>query len=426
MTKVLRRAARTLPLVLARVFGAGVTGGLAVYVARTQGAEASGKFFYFVSTLTILSVLTRLGAEPFLTARIAPQASEGTIVTSRVLIATSAAVSLMVAVATGLVGLGSVVSSSLTDRMLADVSLAELGLAVLGLNAVWIAGGYCRAIGRASLSIFIETGLFSLWLLGLLEISRVGSFETTPRVVALAVAVLLPAITLVFVAVFAHRGWARARTSEVREALRGIISFGAVTITNGIVILIPLQVLGWNGLDHDAGVYNAALRVSMFVGAFGVVIKSVIVRNTVVGSGGQTTRAQDVRQSALIAVPWILVSVVVASQGRHLARIFGSDFDELRSIVLIMLVAQCLYVAGNLIETRAVLAGERAMLNLTSLATLLTAITVTPPLVDAYELHGAVWGFAITITVSRTLLALAYLRGGRSETLGASASSDRR
>ncbi len=188
------------------------------------------------------------------------------------------------------------------------------------------------------------------------------------------------------------------------------MTFGAVTVTNGIVILVPLQVLGWFGSNHDAGVYNAALRVSMFVGAFGVVIRTLVVKKTAQRSNGAENRVGDVKQSVLVALPWILVSLVISWQGQRLASLFGPGFSELHSIILVMLVAQCVYVAGNLIETRAVLAGEKVLLNVTSVTTIIVAFCVTVPLVDAFGLQGAVWGFALTIGVSRAQLVLLYLR----------------
>ena len=143
---------------------------------------------------------------------------------------------------------------------------------------VWIAGAYARSLGMASLSIFLKTGFFSLWLLGLLEISRHTSIDPDRAYVAFGVSLLLPVVLIPLAPVLYRSRTALHSRRIIRHALNGIVAFGAVTVTNGIIILIPLQVLGWYGLAHDAGVYNAALRVSMFVGAFGVVIKSVIVR----------------------------------------------------------------------------------------------------------------------------------------------------
>jgi hypothetical protein len=414
------RLLAVLPLVVARVAGAAITGGLAVFVARTEGAEFSGRFFLFVSTISILSVLTRLGADPYLSTQIAPRAAEGPLVTTKYLVSTSAAVGMLTLGVGAILRAVELASPSFAARVLAGIPVYLVLLAVTGLNMVWIAGAYCRAVGRASLSIFLETGLFSLWLFGLLEVSRYTTITPTRQHVALAVSLLLPALLLPFVPVLLRARRRLTESGAVKHAVSGIVGFGAVTVTNGVVILIPLQVLGWFGLAHEAGIYNAALRLSMFVGAFGVVIKSVTVRHEVRRTSSTASRPHDVLQVAWMALPWMVVSCLIASQAGLLASIFGPEFAELRSIMLIMLIAQCVYVSGNLIETRAVLAGERAMLNITSASTMAVALALTPLLVHAFQLQGAVWSFAITIVTSRLQLVWLYVRAGRSSASAAS------
>lgn len=406
----IQRLVRVVPLVLARIAGAGLTGGLAVYVARTQGAKFSGRFFLLISTITILSVLTRLGVDPFLSATVAPRAADGVRATATHLVSTSIAVLILVAGAGLVLTILQLVVGDWTAETLGRLPVGYLILAVLGVNSIWIVGGYCRALGLASLSIFLETGMFSAWLFGILEVCRISGLEPAPTTVAYAVALLLPVLLLAMMPVvigarghlYTKGGWS--------HALRGLVAFGAVTVTNGIVILIPLQVLGWYGLVQEAGIYNAALRVSMFVGAFGVVIKSTIVRQEAKRLGRIEDRARDVRHMFVFAAPWVVVSLLIAWQSGLLSSLFGSEFKDIESIILIMLLAQCLYVAGNILETRAVLNGEKWLLNVTSVTTVLAALALTPPLVREFGLLGAAWGFAATIVVSRGLLIWMYLR----------------
>ena len=400
-----------LPLVLSRIAGATITGGLAIYVARTHGAEFSGQFFFFVSTVTILSVLTRLGVDPYLSSTVAPSASQGTHVTTKYLVAAAVAVSLLTLVAGVVLVLLHLAVRDWTDGLLEGLSAGHLILAVFGLNSVWIVGAYSRAVGRAGTSIFIETGLFSLWLFATLELGKQTGYKPTPGNVALACALLCPLLMGAMIPLFVRTRGHWYEGGGVRSALTGVLRFGAVTVTNGIVILIPLQVLGWYGLAEEAGVYNAALRVSMLVGAFGVVIKSVVVRQATHARPPETDRLKDVRQMGMTALPWIAISLGVASQGSLLVKLFGPEFSQLKSIIPVMLIAQCVYVAGNLIETKAVLKGEAALLNITSLTTLVVAVGVTPILVNTFGLRGAAWGFAVTIVVSRIQLVWLYLRG---------------
>lgn len=406
----LRQAWRIASLVIVRVAGAGLAGVLAVYVARTYGAEYSGNFFYLVSTLTITSVLTRLGAEPYLTSRVAAQAGDGKHSPASYLVSTFIAVGALVLAAGALLWATQIISAPIVEKLLGGLPIYQLLLAVLGLNSVWIVTGYCRALGMAGVSIFLETGLLSLWLLGMLVLASQTPVDPDGTTIALGLALMAPTLFLPILPILFKARHGLLSTRGIRDAARGVASFGAVTVTNGIIVLIPLQVLGLYGMAHEAGVYNAALRVSMFVGASGVVIKSVIVRQQVSASGTFSDRKRDIGRTILIAIPWIVVSLVIAWQGDLLADLFGPEFKAIESIILIMLIAQSVNVAGFLVETRAVLANERSLLNVTSIVTLVIALAVTPPLVHFYGLQGAAWAFALTIAVSRLLMIWLYVR----------------
>lgn len=395
---------------LSRVFGAAITGGLSIYVARTKGVEFSGEFFLLVSVLTAMSVVTRLGAEPYLTQQIAHRAHRGPSAYARYLTATTIAVSLMFLLVSGALLVLDALAGGPISGLAGDVPVQYLILACAGINAVWIVGGLARSTGRASTSVFVETGLFSLWLFVILEVFRWR--EVTPRgeYVAIGVSLLAPLLILPVLASIGRNFRGSFSVTATKEALRGVLGFGAVIITNAVVMLLPLQALGWFGDTEGAGVYNAALRVSMFVGAFGVVFKSVIVRRVSKREHLATRRADDLREAALVTVPWLVLSVLIATQADALSRLFGPEFKGIKSILLIMLIAQCVYVAGNLIETRSVLAGERKLLNVVSLLTFLIGTVSSVTLVGWFGLQGAAWAFLVTIIGTRGLLAFLYVR----------------
>ena len=320
---------RVAPLIVVRVIGAVLAGALAVYVARTQGAEASGRFFYLVSTLTITSVITRLGAEPYLTSQVAARGRQDARSGAAYLVSTMVAASILVLVAGLVLSVVQLVSPPLTDRVLGDVPVYALVLAVMGLNTVWIVTGYCRARGKAGISIFLETGLLSLWLLGVLELCRFTSLEPSGRNVALALSLMCPALLAPLAPLLYGARHRLFTIAGIKDALAGIGSFAAVTVTNSIVILIPLQVLGWFGKVHEAGIYNAGFRVSMFVGAFGVVVKSLIVRREIDRTDQVENRRRDVLVSGVMALPWVALSLLLTWQGQLLSALFGSEFSEL-------------------------------------------------------------------------------------------------
>jgi hypothetical protein len=295
-------------------------------------------------------------------------------------------------------------------RLVGETPTWLVVLATLGWNSVWIAGGYARAKGKAALSIFFETGLLYTWLLLLFAVA--SWLRTTPGHTAIALGLFSLAPALALVMAIQLRGTPRGSLTfaSIRHAVLGVSAFGAVTITNATVMLVPLQVLGLFGQTANAGVYNAALRVSMFVGAFGVVVKSAVVKSHARAGSSGAGNSRDIVNSALIAAPLLGASLVVVWQQDSVAALFGPEFADMKPILLPMLVAQAIYSAGHLIEARAVMANERGILNLTSGATIVVASVVTPLLVSRFDLSGAAWSFVIAVAVSRGQLTWLYLR----------------
>lgn len=406
----LRRLLGVATLIGVRVAGAVIAGGLAVYVARVHGAEFSGTFFVLVSTLTILSVLTRLGAEPYLTEQIARRESRGRSDASYLASTTWAVLAMLLAAGALLLAL-EIIAPDVSERLLGGLDLPLLLCAVLGLNLLWLTTAYCRAKGAAGLSIFLETSVWSIWLWAVLLVSELAGDTPDTTAVAVGVALMVPTFLLLLAPTFARSRENPLRPRGFREAIGGVTGFGAMTVTNGIFALIPLQVLGWYGMTEEAGVYNAALRVSMVIGASGVIIKSIVVRQAVHGQGlDPDARRAHVRHTGWLALPWLAVSLLIAWQGDLLSALFGSGFGQIESIVLIILVAQSINVACFYLETRAVLAGQRRLLNLTSATVLVLSLGLSPVLVAQYGLTGAAWAFAIPIVTSRLQLAWLYLR----------------
>lgn len=412
MNAKVRQLVGIMPLIGIRVVGAALAGFLAVYVARLYGAQFSGEFFYAVSTLTIGSVITRLGVEPYLTSQVAGSSASKWPSLSYFANAFAAVTTLACAAGLGLWTV-ELVAGTAIERAIGGLPIYWLVLGVIGLNTSWALTGFCRAHGHAALSIFLETGLLSMWLLGLLEVTRYTDISPNISDVAKAVALMCPVLIAPLLLAMLRSRHDLLRWERFRHAFVGIWSYGAVTVTNGIIILIPLQALGWFSKTHDAGIYNAGTRVSMFVGAFGVVLKSIIVRRAKRGESVKTDRRRDVVSSAVMVLPWVAASLLVSWQSQWLVELFGSEFSEIKSIILVMLLAQCVNVVGFPIETYAVLADERRMLNITSATTLVVALAITPLLVWQFDLDGAVWSFAITITVSRLQLVWLYLRSPR-------------
>ncbi len=403
-------ARRSMMTVVARASGAFLTAFLTVYVARTQGVEASGDFFVLVSSMTAMSVVTRLGSDAYLSRLIAGQRLTHRQAIARAVFATYLACALLILVLGVALTIFRYAYPDASAGLLRGVNPALWTAAVLGLNGMWIAGAYARARGQAATSVFLETALFSLWLLTTLVIQDVSGIALSSGNIIFATALLVPALAPLGLILILRSNDPRPRRSDLLAAMSGIVRFGAVTVMNGAIAVIPLQTLGALDLESEAGVFNAALRVSMVIGAFGVVVRSLVVQAHYRGRDVQRSRREDLVSAAKSTAPWIVVSILLGTQADVLVRIFGSDFADLGGILTLMLVTQCVFVGGNMIEAKAILANEIHILNIVSAVTVVVALLATPALVYFFGLPGAVGAFVIIVTTNRVLLAVLYLR----------------
>lgn len=400
--------------VLARLFGAASTGGLTVYVARAEGVEESGRFFVLVSILSALSLLTRLGSDAYLTSVSAGLDRSHRSRAVAHTVTTSLVVTLMVLTMVALLTVAQICAPSTTDALLAGHAPWQLGLATLGLNSIWLAGAASRASGHAAVSIFLETGFFSLCLFVFVMVQQLrgGPLDHTHLLLTLG---LLAVPWSLWGAIRAARASVSLDLHLFVRAFRGILAYASTALTNGVVVLIPVQALGYFRLVDEAGVYNAALRISMLVGAFGVVIRSLAVRAYRSDDGkAAEPKISDLTQALRSTLGWVAISLLVATQATPLARVLGEDFSRVSSILAPMLVAQCVYIGGSLLEVRAVLGHRRRMLNQVAAVTVCTGLASSFAFVALWELPGAVLAFALTVLMSRAALVTLYVNWLRS------------
>ncbi|WP_310962235.1 lipopolysaccharide biosynthesis protein [Nocardioides terrisoli] len=312
--------------------------------------------------------------------------------------------------------LGELVSPVLVHRLVGELgSPLLLVLAVLGFNSIWISSAFSRAAGRGTVAILLENALLAIWLTIVLLPWALQSRTPPLWVVAIAMCAIAPMLVVPVLLRFRREAGRGAAVSSLRHAARGLIGYGAVTVTNSIIVWVPVQVLGYFGKLPEVGVYNAAFRVTMLIGAFGVILKSAVIGQRI-AAGNDDHRGDDrwplIRRSVALTIPFVLVSLVIAWQGRLLSSAFGGGFAEMKTILPVMLIAQSINVGGFLIETTFVLRGDRRALNMNAAVTFAVAVVAAPLLVGTYGLHGAAWSFALTTVLSRVHLAFLYVIRG--------------
>ena len=385
-----------------RLVGAALTAASAVIAARLYGAVGSGEIFYLVSSISLASLVTRLGVDGVLTRTALRSRGEAL----RVACGSSVAVAVLVAVMAVFLMLGSLALATELSNARGGLRIWTFCMAVMSVNLVWIAGAFYRSQGAVEKSIAFETGLPPVMVIAGVTVDQTfaggGSYATS-----IAAAYGLSG-AVVLASVLAKSQWRQEllslRFKTLRRRLHELLRFSPAALTNGLVVLAPMQTLGWLGAMEAAGIYNALLRVSMLIGAFGVVIRSTTVRDTK-RAGAHPSRQRDLLAMAKWFAFWSSVALAIGWNHRWLETVFGPEFGAVqRDLLLTMLCVQCLYMAGVVIETRVLLLGRAGILAATSAATAAAAVAANGSLTTALGLTGAVLAFAGTVVVNRAVL----------------------
>ncbi|MDO3397944.1 hypothetical protein QWJ41_19635 [Nocardioides sp. SOB44] len=295
----------------------------------------------------------------------------------------------------------------LQERLLGTLSGPELlALSAVGFNFVFVGAAYLRSLGRGPSAVLLESTLIYAWLL--LVFMAADTLGLTPSLddIAASLVVLGPLSYLVLRSRGAAGTAARHVWKGFKDALLGAFRFASVAAVNGIVIWLPVVALGFSGQLQDVANYNAAYRIAMMVGIFGVIVKSSTISTYLSSHAAddQLKPAAVLRGSATAMAALAVLAGVLWWQKELLASIFGDEFTQVGTILPIMLVGQVVNSAGFLPETLAVLHHKTNGLNWVAALTLATASIAIPVLVYYEGIIGAALAFSITTVVNRLSL----------------------
>lgn len=400
MTEVLRGAGLAFVL---RGLGAGLAFALNVVIGRMLGAEGAGLYFLALSVVSIGAVITKLGLDNTLLRFIAAGASTGDW--NRVM---------------GVFGMGL--------RLAAAASLMGAGIvcATAPLLAVYIFGEPALTAPLLAISLGIFTFAMMMLLSECLKgLKRIRNAMLVSGVLypLIALALIWPLVTLfgptgaALAYVLGTGGAAAIGWGLWRANTRGHPApaphFDRATlwqsarplwvmelINRAVLPWAPLFLLGIWGTAADAGVFGAALRVSMLVTFFLVAVNTVIAPKfaELYAKGEIEMIGRLARQFALLitlaASPLFLVLVFA---GDWVMGLFGPEFTRGGTALAILALGQAVNTMTGSVGYLLMMTGhERDVRNAAILAAVLMALCAVW-LIPSYGLIGAAIASAMAI-----------------------------
>lgn len=392
--------------VFAKAGGAMFTLALVAYLGRVIGTEGSGYFYFTLAIAMILSQLLRLGMDGVVLRLASRYHHAGDAEALRRL----AGDMLVYLLGCGAIMIlfGKLIAGYAAPLLFAgespDLLYATALYSFVPFTLMWAGAALLKGIGKTSLAVFIEAGsvplLVLLWML--LHAETSGYREAVDALLWANLLAALLALALVL-------RYAGCRISlpgllpRCRELLTESVRGMWVAVSNSLIVWSPLFLLGMLATPADVGIYNAAFRVTMVIGAFSAVFRGLAIPQLAAMLHLKESPIPFLRRS-MTHILFVGVLVLVAGEMTFdwLFAHFGSGFAGASGLAMLMLVGMLANVLFVIMETQLILADRNDLLRANALFTLLVGLPLTLAMIVSYQAYGAALGFVITNVLSRS------------------------
>jgi O-antigen/teichoic acid export membrane protein len=266
-------------------------------------------------------------------------------------------------------------------------------------------------MGQTSLSVFVEAGSVPLFVLLLMQSGAAGyggagyhEAGYHDAIWALLWANLLAA-ALALALVCRHAGF-RLRLPGLLPRCRALLAESVagvwVAISNTLIVWSPLLFLGVLATPADVGVYNAAFRVTMVIGAFSPVFRGVATPRLAAMLHRNESPVPFLRKSMAHIVAAGLLALLLAGYTLDwVFALFGEGFSSASGLATLMLVGMLANVLFVIMETHLILDARNDLLRANTVFTLLLALPLTLLLIRHFQAYGAALAFVVVNVLSR-------------------------
>lgn len=395
--------------IFSKAGGSVFTLALVVYLAQAIGPQASGYFYFTLAVAMMLSQLLRLGMDGVVLRLASRYRQSGDDAALRMLAGDMLAC--LLACGGAMVLVGKAVEHHAAPLVFPGESGLLYGVALYAFvpfSLMWVCASLLKGIGQTSLAVFVEAGSVPLFVLLAMQLGTGATdyhgADYHEAIWALLWANLAAAAVAVAL-VFRHAGcrlqWPgllpRCK-ALLAESLDGVW----VAISNTLIVWSPLFLLGLLATPTDVGVYNAAFRVTMVIGAFSPVFRGVATPRLAGLLHRNESPVPFLRKSMThIVAAGLLVLLLAELAFDRLFAHFGEGFASASGLATLMLVGMLANVLFVIMETHLILDARNDLLRANTVFTLLLALPLTLVLIRYFQAYGAALAFVVTNVLSR-------------------------
>lgn len=392
----------SLPAVLARTSGAGLTFLAVVVWARALGPHEYGAYALAVAYLALGASLAGLGLEHLTSRELAVLVHRKDWPHFRGYVRWASLVATTATGVAGLVGASILLWNPMGWRPEAQAAALLITLGLPATVFLRLARGMFQAADRTSRGLFWEFTFLNL-ALGVSGLAAWLLVErpTASGAVLVHVATLLVAATLALLS-FQRLGWPKAKPSAQGhgEWMKAGLGFAFLTSVSLLLYQADIMLLGAVGTTAEAGTYSVASRcASLVILVLGPVAQVLGPRMAKAWSSGDTVRAAAFarRTAQLSFVAGVGLLAVCVLFGRPLLGLFGSGYDAAVPVLRVLALAQVMLILfgpGQLVLS---MTGGERMAGALILGALILGLPVSYVFYRIDGIEGMAWGRVVAM-----------------------------
>ena len=394
-----------------KVVSAGVTLLFYMYLGRTLGAESSGKFFLFLTILTIASVVVRFGLENTLlklVSQCAPEKKWGIIFSAyskaiKYVVVISIAVSSIIYLAAGDIAIW-LFSSSNMSSYIEIVALTITPLAISVIHAQALQG--LKRIVDSTLILNLLIPLVAL--VGSMMVANTYGLQGVVSVYSFSIYIVC-IISLVLWWKNVHNFENDKQTIKNSELLDSCIPLFWVSVIQMVINWFSYLVLGIFSTEAEVGIFGVGVRIVTLFGFFLMAINSIsapkIAAMHTNGNRGEIEKMCRSSSTLLLYVTLPLFLIVFLASDLVMS-LFGEEFTGNNLALQILLFGQFINLLSGSVGVLLIMTGNEKLMRNNLIITMILCVISNLVLVPVYGLIGAAISFSFTMALQNVFLVI--------------------
>ncbi len=383
-------------------------------MARTFDADGVGRFYLSLSVLTTLGLIGRFGLDRAMVRFVPPEIARGDIAAARGVVRSGVFLSLVTAgpLAVGLFVLANVLARDVFDVEGMVLYLRVFACALPAFSLMYILGGVLRAMKWTRSALSVERVIaYLVALIAVIALGRSLGLEAVVIAFAVGCVTSLGIAAAIIRRKLSYSGARKPFNTKLLAITAAPMLF--VVFATQMYGQLSVLILGATGTTTDVGIFNIALKLSLFMS---LVLSAINARGATKISEMYHAGDRDAlklmlgKVSTLGAVYVIPVFIVIALIPELPLSLFGEKFTAGATALIILAAGQVVNVSVGSTTYALAMTGHERALAVAVAGSLALNVGVGLAVIPSFGVNGAAAATAISVALSNLVMVVMVRR----------------